>query len=461
MHLQDTNTTKSAPAVPLSKEVPSQPPHLIMMVIDDLGWTDVGYNGGDFPTPNIDNLARDGVILDKYYVQQVCSPTRSALMTARYPFRTGLQHSTTLVPGSTAKIPYDTATIAEVVKTAGYATHAIGKWHMGYSGWEDTPLGRGFESYLGYLQGGEDYYTHEIGVKLHNNKTFSGMDLWRNKTAAWDAYGTHNTKTFMDEATRVLDAHDAATPLFLYFAHQEIHAPLEQPPVDSPSRRACAGLNFTSPMPDATADRHTLCTMVSNVDAAIGSFVRMLEAKGMWENTVLWLTTDNGGMTYGIKPDSAQPVAISSSSNWPLRGGKATLFEGGVRGISFVAGGFLPDAARGTTRSELLQHVDIPTTMAKLAGAEWTRGTPDGLDVWDTIVSGASSKRTEVPINVSILHSTLPAKAVPPADHPDVSSLLERFSNASRSVLDRFSIDSRSLLDRSCCAAPRWTRVLA
>eukprot|EP00966_Prymnesium_polylepis_P183299 4247991-Prymnesium_polylepis.1 len=400
VRLQDVNTTKAAPAVPLSEETPAQPPHLIMMVIDDLGWTDVGYNGGHFPTPNIDSLTRDGVILDKYYVQPVCSPTRAALTTARYPFRTGLQHSTTLVPGSTAKIPSDTATIAEVVKHAGYATHAIGKWHLGYSGWEDTPLGRGFESYVGYLQGGEDYYTHELGVKLHNNRTFSGMDLWRNKTAMWDAYGTHNTKTFMDEAKRVLDNHDASTPLFMYFAHQEIHAPLEQPPEGSASRRACAGFNVTSPIgPDATADRHTLCTMVSNVDSAIGSFVQMLKAKGMWENTVLWLTTDNGGMTYGVKADSAQPVAISSSSNWPLRGGKATLFEGGVRGISFVAGGFLPDAARGTTRSELMQHVDIPTTMAKLAGAEWTRGTPDGLDVWDTIVSGAPSKRTEVPIN--------------------------------------------------------------
>ncbi len=105
-------------------------PHLVMMVIDDLGWTDVSFHGGSFPTPNIDKLAADGVVLDKYYVQQVCSPTRSALMTARYPFRTGLQHSTTLLPGTGAKIPTDTATIAEVLKTVGYTTHAIGKWHL-------------------------------------------------------------------------------------------------------------------------------------------------------------------------------------------------------------------------------------------------------------------------------------------------------------------------------------------
>ena len=195
---------------------PATKPHLVMMAIDDLGWTDVGFHGGNFPTPNIDALAKDGVKLDKYYVQQVCSPTRSALMTARYPFRTGLQHVTTLAPGTEAKIPSDTATIAEVLKSVGYSTHAIGKWHLGYAGWENTPLGRGFDSYAGYLQGGEDYYTHEVR---------GGFDLWRNKTAAWDVQGNHSTPFFMDEAKRVLDSHNPATPMFMYFAHQEVHAP--------------------------------------------------------------------------------------------------------------------------------------------------------------------------------------------------------------------------------------------
>merc|ERR1719473_922029 len=104
--------------------------------------------------------------------------------------------------------------------------------------------------------------------------------------------------------------------------------------------------------------------MASAVDTDIGQLVGMLRAKGMWENTLLWLTTDNGGMTHGVKADGVG--AWSASSNWPLRGGKATLFEGGVRGVSFVSGGLLPAAARGTTRTGLMQHVDIPATMAKL-----------------------------------------------------------------------------------------------
>ena len=151
----------------------NKPPHLVMMVIDDLGWTDVGFHGSNFPTPHIDTLAASGVRLEKFYVQQVCSPTRSALMTARYPFKTGLQHATTLMPGSSSTIPKDTATLAEVLKQSGYYTHAIGtphtspyhtsplatpfhdiagKWHIGYAGWDDTPLGRGFDSHAGYLQ---------------------------------------------------------------------------------------------------------------------------------------------------------------------------------------------------------------------------------------------------------------------------------------------------------------------
>jgi hypothetical protein len=129
VHMKNNATTQDATenVIVLEEETNKPPPHLVMMVIDDLGWSDVGYHGSNFPTPNIDQLASEGVKLEKYYVQQVCSPTRSALVTARYPFRTGLQHTTTLTPGSHSKIPSDTATIAEVLKTAGYSTHAIGK----------------------------------------------------------------------------------------------------------------------------------------------------------------------------------------------------------------------------------------------------------------------------------------------------------------------------------------------
>jgi len=128
-------------------------------------------------------------------------------------------------------------------------------------------------------------------------------------------------------------------------------------------------------------------------DESIGQFVEMLKAKDMWSNSLIWITTDNGGMA-----QFQDDFPASASSNFPLRGGKATLFEGGVRGISLVAGGLLPVSAAGTQVTELLQHVDIPTTMAALGNASLP--LTDGFNMWQTLTQGAQSPRTEVPVNV-------------------------------------------------------------
>lgn len=381
-----------------------QPPNIVFMVIDDVGWADVSYHGGNFSTPNIDRLAtKEGVRLENYYVQEVCTPTRSALMTGRYPFRTGMQGYATFAPGSTAAIPKDTSTIAEVVKEAGYATYAIGKWHLGYASWHDTPLGRGFDSYAGYLQGAGDYYNHTFGASFlkpilnHSEPAkLDGYDFWRNKTVAWDCHGDYSMDLYMSEAQRILDSRDPSKPFFLYFAHQLIHQPLQKPP-----KQMAACDSITADLPSG-GDRNTLCQMMVELDNQIGIFVDMLKKDDLWENTVLWVTTDNGGMTIGLKEQhkGVAGAVYSVSSNYPLRGGKATLFEGGVRGVSFVTGGFLPSSAYSGTRKGLLQHVDIPQTLAKLAGTSMPGS--DGYDVWNYIVSGGSSPRNEVPVNIDV-----------------------------------------------------------
>lgn len=371
----------------IGSAVAASPPHIIMMVLDDVGWADVGYHGSDFPTPIIDRLATtEGVRLENYYVQQVCSPTRSALQTGRYPFRTGMQHFTTLVPGSLAAIPEDVPTIAEALKEAGYRRHAIGKWHLGYSSWKHTPLGRGYESYQGYLQGACDYYNKTIA---------SGFDFWRNKTAMWEEHSSqasprYSVDAYQREAQRILDNHNPSEPLFMYFAHQNVHEPLQYPP-EEVYKDNCKHVAHTTPL-----DRNILCTMMNRLDAAIGEFEAMLKKKGMWENTVLWVTTDNGGM---LPPGAGNGKVGSVSSNFPLRSGKTSLFQGGIRGASFVTGGYLPKNAWNTSVIGLLQHVDIPTTLASLAGTKLSTNQ-DGLNVWDTIVSGAPSPRKEVPVNV-------------------------------------------------------------
>jgi arylsulfatase B/arylsulfatase I/J len=363
----------------------SSQPHLVFMVLDDIGWSDVSYHGSDFPTPRIDELATTGVRLEKYYVQQVCSPTRSALMTGRYPFRTGMQHCTTLAPGSEAHIPEDVPTLAEALKGAGYSTAMIGKWHLGYASWDFTPTGRGFDSHAGYFQGEVDYF----------KKTFdrpgmaaaTGLDFWRNRTVARDAVGTHSMDFYMAEAERLLDERDPSKPLFLYFAHQQIHTPLEAPPGEE-YEAACKSVT-------ASKWRNIVCRMANSLDSAVGNFVDMLKARGMWEDTLLWVTTDNGGMT-SFRDPSTPPA--SAASNWPLRGGKTTLFEGGVRGISFVAGGRLPVSASGRIVNDLLQHVDVPVTLAALGNATFSEA--DGFNVWDVVSRGAASPRSEIPVNV-------------------------------------------------------------
>jgi len=228
-------------------------------------------------------------------------------------------------------------------------------------------------------------------LHLFDGPTGPGFDFWRNKTCAWEEAGKYSMDFYMREAKRILDERHLGKPLFLYFAHQEIHIPLEGPPEPEYSK-ACSAVKKL----DLDGEhRHTLCTMMNRLDKAIGEFVDMLKAKGMWEDTVLWVTTDNGGMT-----QFTHDFPASASSNYPLRGGKTTLFEGGVRGVSFITGGFLPATAFGMEFRGLLQHVDIPATFAALAGASMP--SVDGMDVWDVIMKGAASPRLEVPLNVDV-----------------------------------------------------------
>merc|ERR1711971_52667 len=264
----------------------------------------------------------------------------------------------------------------------------------GYASWHYTPTGRGFESHAGYFQGQGDYYQHtRANGGLPDPKGTTGFDFWRNRTAAKDQIGKYSMEFYMDEAKRVLDNHDLREPMFLYFAHQVQHVPLQAPPGEKYSA-LCAHINKT--LPDG-AYRHTMCSMTARLDEAIGEFVNMLKTKGMWDDTIMWVTTDNGGMTHW------GPIHVEASvgCNFPLRGGKATLFEGGMRAVSFVTGGALPASAKGASRHSLMQHVDVAVTLAEAGGASLAGGYKvDGYNVWDAVVHGSESPRTEVPLNI-------------------------------------------------------------
>eukprot|EP01062_Namystynia_karyoxenos_P066514 TRINITY_DN60442_c0_g1_i1.p1 TRINITY_DN60442_c0_g1~~TRINITY_DN60442_c0_g1_i1.p1 ORF type:complete len:525 (+),score=110.65 TRINITY_DN60442_c0_g1_i1:134-1576(+) len=365
---------------------PDAPPHVVLMVLDDVGWADWGLRGSDFPTPNIDALASSSALLDRFYVQPVCSPTRSVFMTGRYPFRTGMQHTETLVPGSTAHLPLDVPTAAELFRsTRKYETHMIGKWHLGYAKFEYTPVGRGFDSFTGYMQGQIDYFNHTVE---------KGLDWWDNSTGKLKAVYNHgySMSSYSEAAERIIGGLAPGKSLFLYYAHQEIHLPIEYPP-DNKFQKVCGAVPKNVPSPQM--NRQALCSMMANLDDQVGQFVGLLQRKNMWANTLMWVTADNGGMTHW---SDQWPASVSS--NWPLRGGKATLFEGGVRVTAFVAGGALPAAARGITVAAPIHAVDVLPTLAGLAGIA-PRDDWDGRNVWAQIAEGAGPNGPrEIPLNI-------------------------------------------------------------
>ena len=185
-------------------------PHIIMFVIDDLGWNDVSYHGAEFKTPNIDRLALSGVQLSQYYVNRVCSPTRSSLMAGRYAYNMGLDGSV-IVNGHDYSLPLNHSTLGDLLHQGGYSTHAIGKWDLGMYRWDCTPTYRGFDTFFGYYNAFEDYLTHNVGRYL---------DLRNNTKAVTTMNGMYSTTIFTREAERLIMEHDVSKPFFLYQAYQ-------------------------------------------------------------------------------------------------------------------------------------------------------------------------------------------------------------------------------------------------
>ncbi|VEU38094.1 unnamed protein product [Pseudo-nitzschia multistriata] len=359
---------------------PKQLPHIVMIVLDDLGSHDLGLHGTGIHTPNIDGFVAEarnrnvgesyggesyggdgdgderptGIYLEQYYVLPYCSPTRAALLSGMYPLRTGVHN--VIIPKSTAGLPLDVETLPEMLKRAGtkragtagnnhddddddddettYRTHAVGKWHLGHSAWEQTPTFRGFDSFFGFYMGGQDYFTHESDA----SNGVGGVDLHRDarprcgegcSRVVGSERGNYSTHVFTREAIAVVEDHAAeaaatnatAPPLFLYLAYQAVHCPNEVPKeyVD----RYKARTNWTD-------QRKNYAGMLTAADEGIGNLTASLKDHGLWENTLVVVTTDNGGPT--------TVGCVQGSSNFPKRGGKCSLWEGGTTGDALVGG---------------------------------------------------------------------------------------------------------------------------
>jgi len=353
----------------------TRPPHILYIMADDLGWKDVGFRGSDIQTPNLDRLAAGGARLGQFYTQPMCTPTRAALMTGRYPLRYGLQ--TGVIPsGSRYGLDKDERLLPQILKGVGYKTALIGKWHLGHADRDFWPRQRGFDYFYGALVGEIDHFKHEAHGQLD----------WYRDNALVREEG-YDTELFGADAVRLIDGHDAQTPLFLYLAFTAPHTPFQAPQ---------AYIDRYSGIADPS--RRVYAAMITAMDDQIGRVVAALERRGMRESTLIVFHSDNGGTRSKMFVGEGAVEGALPAINEPYRDGKGTLYEGGTRVVALAnwPGRIKPGDADG-----LMHVVDMLPTLARLAGASTGAARAlDGVDVWPAVAGGQPSPRDEVVYNV-------------------------------------------------------------
>ncbi|KAL8618779.1 hypothetical protein ACOMHN_000207 [Nucella lapillus] len=352
----------------------SSRPHIVMIVVDDLGWNDVDWRDSSLHTPVLRQLAAQGVVLNQSYVQPVCSPSRAAFLSGFYPYHMGLQHDS-LRATQKAYMPGNITTLPQHLQKLGYRTHMAGKWHLGFCNWQYTPTYRGFDSFVGFYNAIQDYYTH-IG---HHK----GYDFRHNKDVYYKANGTYSAFIFTQYIEQVIAQHNLSEPLFVYLPYQSVHGPLQVP--QSYVDRYCSHIHDT--------DRRSKCAMIAALDEGIGNVTRALRKRGIFDDTLLLVTTDNGG-----------PVT-EGANNWPLRGSKHTLWEGGTRATAFLhAPRYFPGRA-GTVYDGVIHAVDWLPTLVEAAGGPAVEGL-DGVSQWPSLLQAkVPSARTEFLYNMDELRN--------------------------------------------------------
>ena len=354
-------------------------PHIVMIVADDLGWNDVSFHGSkQIPTPNIDMLATKGVILNNYYVTPICSPSRSAIMTGKYPIHTGMQTSTIFAPNAWGVDPKE-ALLPLYLKTRGYKTHAVGKWHLGMCAPEYLPNNRGFDSFYGYYLGKGDYWDHS------NQETYWGLDLHDNGKPVFNQWGNYSTEMYTAVAIDKIKQHNKSEPLFLYLAYQAVHSANRK---DDPIQATDYWLNKFKHIKNV--GRRKFAAVTAALDDAVGKVYKAINEAGILDNTIIVFTTDNGGPANGFD--------FNYANNYPLRGVKAHLWEGGVRGVGFVHSNLIKEPGR--VSNDLLHITDWLPTFYTLAGGNTSYFKLDGYNVWDTLSNAAKSPRGEVLLNI-------------------------------------------------------------
>ncbi|GAB6166594.1 arylsulfatase [Thermostilla marina] len=400
----------------------SERPNIVLIMADDMGFSDIGCYGSEIPTPNLDRLAREGIRFRQFYNTGRCCPTRASLLTGLYSHQAGVGHMTSdageKFPGYRGRLMPWCVTIAEVLRPAGYFTAIVGKWHVGHADRSWWPLSRGFDRFFGVPEGGGFYYTPNAGrsIVLDNQVVY---DVDHPAPDGW-----YTTDAFVDYGIRFVDeAVSEHKPFFLYVAFNAPHWPLQAPAEDiarfdgmydrgwdavrearlarqremglidehwelSPPNRVEKDWNELTPEArrrEADA-MEVYAAVVWKMDAAIGRLLRALEERGLADNTVVMFLSDNGGCAEGgamAKDSGSPPLGAKSSflrygkswanaSNTPFRYFKHYVHEGGIATpliVRWPKG--IPEKLCGKYQDQPAHVIDLMATCADLAGARY------------------------------------------------------------------------------------------
>jgi len=335
-------------------------PHVILIVADDLAWNSIGYSSDEmaFVTPRLTAFGESGIIMDNFYAQEVCSPSRGSLLTGRYPLSIGMQYGM-VAANAEWGMPLDETTVAEVLGDGGYNTHMLGKWHLGYFSPKFLPTARGFESWTGYANG-ENYYWSKKNTDYPQHSDFISAN-----TTCYSPYSEsdkhdYSTVFYTNKAVEIIENNGVDSSLFLYVAYQAVHDPF----IDYGK--------YDTGIPDSYFEDSVLSQIRSSIvgktrqeyakalylmDKGVGQIVDALDSAGMLDNSYVIFMSDNGGCMYG------------GGKNGPLRGSKGALFEGGIKVDSFIYSPLLGDG--GTIYNGLMHVSDWFPTILALTGVSY------------------------------------------------------------------------------------------
>jgi arylsulfatase A-like enzyme len=336
-------------------------PNVVLILADDLGYQDVGFNGSkDIPTPNIDKIAKNGVLFKNGYVTYaVCGPSRAGLITGRYQDRFGFSRNPLLAPNDiNMGLPLSEDTMADILKRSGYTNSIIGKWHLGTHP-DLYPTKRGFDEFFGFVDGGHQYFPQNWTLN-DITQTRSEYDGYKTKLLRGTKpveESEYLTDALSREAVSFIDR-NAKKPFFLYLAYNAPHTPLQ-----ATSKYLDRFNNIENPK------RKTYAAMVSAMDDGVGAVLQQLKDKGLEENTIVIFLSDNGG-----------PENDNASNNGLLRGQKGNFWDGGIK-VPFAIQ-WPAKIKAGTVYTKPIISLDILATVASHINAKINPKKPlDGVNL--------------------------------------------------------------------------------